>query len=121
MSRSNTLTSNFDEGDEDAQFGRVYQRLRNACDSCNISIPQITQLLKEQLDVLRRELDVEHPRMRALADLIEKSNEVQQMTMPLARRLSQMQPQDSYTRGQPEFWQHCMGFIKVGFPIMFVY
>ncbi|KAH7085090.1 RAM signaling pathway protein-domain-containing protein [Paraphoma chrysanthemicola] len=112
MSRSNTLTSSFDEGDEDTQFGRVYQRLRNACDSCNTSIPQITQLLKEQLDNLRRELDLEHPRIRALAGLIEKSNEVQQMTIPLARRLAQMQPQDSYTRGQPEFWQHCMGFIK---------
>jgi hypothetical protein len=113
MSRSNTMTSNFDEGDEDTQFGRVYQKLRNACDSCNTSIPQITQLLKEQLDILRRELDVEHPRIRALIDLIEKSNEVQQVTIPLARRLYQMQPQDSYTRGQPEFWQHCMGFIKV--------
>jgi hypothetical protein len=113
MSRTNTLTSNFDEGDDDTQFGRVYQKLRNACDSCNTSMPQITQLLKEQLETLRRELDLEHPRIRALADLIEKSNEVQQMTIPLARRLSQMQPQDSYTRGQPEFWQHCMGFVKV--------
>jgi hypothetical protein len=120
MSRSNTLTSNFDEGDEDTQFGRVYQRLRNACDSCNTSIPQITQLLKEQLDNLRRELDLEHPRIRALVGLIEKSNEVQQMTIPLARRLAQMQPQDSYTRGQPEFWQHCMGFIKVCLPLRFV-
>jgi len=113
MSRSNTLTSSFDETDEDTQFGRVYQRLRNACDSCNASIPQISQLLKDQLVNLRRELDMEHPRIRALVDLIEKSNEVQQMTLPLARRLGQMQPQDSYTRDQPEFWQHCMGFIKV--------
>jgi hypothetical protein len=113
MSRTNTLTSNFDEGDDDAQFGRVYQKLRYACDSCNTSIPQITQLLKELLESLRRELDLEHPRIRALVDLIEKSNEVQQMTIPLARRLSQMQPQDSYTRGQPEFWQHCMGFVTV--------
>jgi hypothetical protein len=120
MSRSNTMTSNFDESDEDTQFGRVYQRLRNACDSCNTSIPQITQLLKEQLDILRRELDVEHPRIRALVDLIEKSNEVQQVTIPLARRLYQMQPQDSYTRGQPEFWQHCMGFIKVRSTIVHV-
>lgn len=115
MSRSNTLTSAFDESDEDAQFGRLYQKLRHACDSCNISIPQITQLLRDQLDVLRRELDVEHPRVRALAGLIDKSNEVQQMTIPLASRLSQMQLKDSYTRGQPEFWQQCMGFIKVPF------
>jgi hypothetical protein len=115
MSRSNTLTSTFDEPDDDVQFGRVYQKLRHACDSCNISIPQITQLLREQLDVLRRELDVEHPRVRALVSLIDKSNEVQQMTIPLAGRLSKMQLKDSYTRGQPEFWQQCMGFIKVRF------
>jgi hypothetical protein len=120
MSRSSTMTSNFDEGDEDTQFGRVYQKLRNACDSCNASIPQITQLLREQLELLRREIDVEHPRIRALADLIDKSNEVQQVTMPLSRRLYQMQPQDSYTRSQPEFWQHCMGFIKVCLPSVYI-
>ncbi|KAF2833692.1 hypothetical protein CC86DRAFT_365523 [Ophiobolus disseminans] len=112
MSRSNTLTSNFDEGDEDSQFSRVYHKLRNACDSCNTSIPQITQLLKDQLDNLRRELDVDHPRIRALVDLIEKSNEVQQIMVPFSGRLGLMQLQDSYTRGQPEFWQNCMGFIK---------
>jgi hypothetical protein len=114
------MTSNFDEGDEDTQFGRVYQKLRNACDSCNASIPQITQLLREQLELLRREIDVEHPRIRALADLIDKSNEVQQVTIPLSRRLYQMQPQDSYTRSQPEFWQHCMGFIKVCLPSVYI-
>jgi hypothetical protein len=113
MSRSNTMTSNSDDVDDDAQFGRVYQKLRFACDSCNIYVPQITQLLITQLDVLRRELDLEHPRVRALGGLINKSNEVQQMTMPLAVRLSQMQLKDSYTRSQPEFWQQCMSFIKV--------
>ncbi|KAH3970142.1 hypothetical protein HBI49_114050 [Parastagonospora nodorum] len=112
MSRSNTMTSNFDEGDEDTQFGRVYQKLRTACDNCNTSIPQITQLLRDQLEILRRELDMDHPRYRALVDLIEKSNDVQQVTIPLGKRLYLMPPQDSYTRGQPEFWQHCMGFIK---------
>lgn len=113
MSRSNTLTSNFDDVDDDTQFGRVYQKLRNACDSCNSSIPQITRCLKDQLIQLRSELDMDHPRVRALANLIDKSNEVQQMTIPLASRLSQMQLKDSYTRNQPEFWQQCMGFIKV--------
>jgi len=117
MSRTNTMTSNFDEGDEDTQFGRVYQKLRTACDNCNTSIPQITQLLRDQLEILRRELDMDHPRYRALVDLIEKSNDVQQVTIPLGKRLYLMPPQDSYTRGQPEFWQHCMGFVKVCPPI----
>lgn len=115
MSRSNTLNSNFDEADEDAQFDRVYSKLRKASDSCRTSIPQITRLMREQFDLLRRELDSEHPRIKALAGLIDKSNEVQQMTIPLASRLSQMQLKDSYTRNQPEFWQQCMGFIKVCF------
>ncbi|CAO2658768.1 Nn.00g064910.m01.CDS01 [Neocucurbitaria sp. VM-36] len=112
MSRSSTLNSSFDEADEDAQFDRVYSKLRNASDSCRTSIPQITRLMREQFDLLRRDLDSEHPRIKALASLIEKSNEVQQMTIPLASRLSQMQLKDSYTRSQPEFWQQCMGFIK---------
>jgi hypothetical protein len=113
MTRSNTLTSNFDEGDEDVQFDRVYNKLRIASDSCRTSIPQITRLMREHFDVLRRELDSEDPRTKALAGLIDKSNEVQQMTIPLASRLSQMQLKDNYTRSQPEFWQQCMGFIKV--------
>ncbi|KAJ4988171.1 RAM signaling pathway protein [Stagonosporopsis vannaccii] len=112
MTRTNTMTSNFDESDEDTQFDRVYQKLRNASESCRTSIPQITRLLREQFDVLRRDLDSEHPRVKALAGLIDKSNEVQQMTIPLASRLSQMQLKDSYTRNQADFWQQCMGFIK---------
>ena len=118
MSRSNTLNSSFDEADEDAQFDRVYSKLRNASDSCRTSIPQITRLMREQFDLLRRDLDSEHPRIKALAGLIDKSNEVQQMTIPLASHLSQMQLKDSYTRSQPEFWQQCMGFIKVRFPFL---
>ncbi|KAF2127309.1 cell morphogenesis protein-like protein Sog2 [Dothidotthia symphoricarpi CBS 119687] len=112
MTRSNTLMSNFDEIDDDAQFDRVYQKLRNASDSCRASIPQITRLLREHFDLLRRELDSEHPRIKALAGLIDKSNEVQQMTIPLASRLSQMQLKDRDVRNQPDFWLQCMGFIK---------
>ncbi|KAL6707211.1 RAM signaling network component [Coniothyrium glycines] len=112
MSRTSTLNSSFEEADEDAQFDRVYSKLRNASDNCRTSIPHITRLMRAQFDSLRRELDSEHPRIKALASLIDKSNEVQQMTIPLASRLSQMQLKDSYTRSQPEFWQQCMGFIK---------
>lgn len=83
MTRTNTMTSTFEESDEDAQFDRVYQKLRNASESCRTSIPQITRLLRERFDVLRRDLDSDHPRIKALAGLIEKSNEVQQMTIPL--------------------------------------
>jgi hypothetical protein len=113
MTRSNTLTSSFDEADEDAQFDRVYTKLRNASDSCRNSMPTITRMMREQFDGLRRDLDNEDPRVKALANLIDKSNDVSQMTNPLASRLSQMQLKDSYTRNQPEFWQQCMGFIKV--------
>jgi hypothetical protein len=113
MRRSNTLNSSFDEADEDGQFDRIYNKLRNASDSCRNSMPQITRMMREQFDSLRRDWDSEDPRVKALANLIDKSNEVQQMTIPLASRLSQMQLKDSYTRNQPEFWQQCMGFIKV--------
>lgn len=120
MSRTNTLTSSFDEADEDAQFDRIYSKLRMACDNCRNSIPQILRLLKNTYDLLRRDLDSEHPRLKVLGGLIEKSNEVQEMTMPLASRLSQMQLKDSYTRSQPDFWQQCMGFIKVCFTVSHV-
>jgi hypothetical protein len=113
MTRSNTLNSSFDEADEDAQFDRIYAKLRNASDSCRNSMPQITRMMREHFDNLRRDLETEDPRVKTLAGLIDKSNEVQQMTIPLASRLSQMQLKDSVTRNQPEFWQQCMGFIKV--------
>ncbi|KAH6639720.1 RAM signaling pathway protein-domain-containing protein [Boeremia exigua] len=112
MTRSNTMNSSFDESDEDAQFDKVYQKLKHASESCRAAIPQATRLLREQFDALRRDLDNDHPRIKALASLIDKSNEVQQMTIPLANRLSQMQLKDSYTRNQTDFWQQCMGFIK---------
>ncbi|RMZ69438.1 adenylate cyclase [Pyrenophora seminiperda CCB06] len=116
MTRTNTMnstmTSNFDEADEDVQFDRVYTKLRNASDGCRTSMTQITRMMREQFDSLRRDLDNEDPRVKALASLIDKSNEAQQMAIPLSSRLSQMQLKDSYTRNQPEFWQQCMGFIK---------
>ncbi|EMD60124.1 hypothetical protein GGP41_009521 [Bipolaris sorokiniana] len=112
MTRSNTLTSSFDETDEDAQFDRIYTKLRNASEGCRNSMAQITRMMREQFDSLRRDLDSEDPRIKALANLIDKSNEVQQMANPLAIRLSQMQLKDNYTRDQPEFWQQCMGFVK---------
>ncbi|KAL7776644.1 hypothetical protein CFE70_007062 [Pyrenophora teres f. teres 0-1] len=119
MTRTNTMTStmtsNFDEADEDAQFDRVYTKLRNASDGCRTSMTQITRMMREQFDSLRRDLDNEDPRVKALASLIDKSNEAQQVAIPLSSRLSQMQLKDSYTRNQPEFWQQCMGFIKFRF------
>lgn len=113
MSRTNTLTSSFDELDEDTYFDRIYGRLRIACDTCRNHIPQISMLLKKNFGILRRELDNDDPKIKVLAGLIEKSNFVQETTAPLAQRLSQMQLKDSYSRSQPVFWQLCMSFIKV--------
>ncbi|KAF2872433.1 RAM signaling pathway protein-domain-containing protein [Massariosphaeria phaeospora] len=110
--RTNVLTTSFDEADEDAQFDRVYSKLRIACDACRTSIPQIAKLLKNRFEVLRREIDSEHPRLKVLAALVDKCTEVQEMTMPLSNRLSQMQLKDSYTRSLPDFWLQCMSFIK---------
>ncbi|KAF2471512.1 uncharacterized protein BDR25DRAFT_333664 [Lindgomyces ingoldianus] len=112
MSRTNTLTSSFDEADEDAQFDRIYGKLRAACDSCRNYMPQISRLLKNNFEALRRDWDPDDPKIKVLLNLIEKSNHVEEKTFPLAKRLSQMQLKDSYTRSQPEFWQQCMGFIK---------
>jgi Leucine-rich repeat (LRR) protein len=113
MSRTNTLTSTFDEHDEDVYFERVYSKLRNACDTCRNYIPQILRLLKNNFDILRRELDSDDPKIKVLAGLIDKSNFVLDATATLASRLSQVQLKDSYSRSQPVFWQQCMSFIKV--------
>ncbi|KAF2013774.1 hypothetical protein BU24DRAFT_350289 [Aaosphaeria arxii CBS 175.79] len=112
ITRTNTLTSSFDEAEEDAQFERVYSKLRNACDTCRNHIPQISRLLKGNFELLRRELDSDDPKIKVLAGLIEKSNMVQEATSPLAQALSQMQLKDRYTRSQPVLWQQCMNFIK---------
>lgn len=117
ISRTNTLTSSFDEADEDAQFERIYNKLKLACDACRASIPRIEGLLRTTYEQLRKDLDSEHPRVKVLLGLIDKSHEVQEMCAPLADRLQQMQFKDSYTRSQPSFWQHCMGFIKVCFTV----
>ncbi|KAF2280625.1 cell morphogenesis protein-like protein Sog2 [Westerdykella ornata] len=112
MSRSNTLNGTLDEQDEDIYFERVYDKLKLACDACANTIPIITRSLEEKFEVLRRDLDIDDPKLKVLAGLVEKSNLVQDSMEPLARRLSQMQLKDSYSRSQPVFWQLCMAFIK---------
>lgn len=119
MARSNTLNGTLDEQDEDIYFERVYDKLKVACDACANSIPGITRSLEDKFEVLRRDLDIDDPKLKVLASLIEKSNLVQNSMEPLARRLSQMQLKDSYSRSQPVFWQLCMAFIKVRFTVPF--
>jgi hypothetical protein len=116
MSRANTLTSTFDEHDEDALFERIYAKLKNACDSCSVHIPEISQILKSKFATLRRELDSDDPKIKVLAGLIEKCDLVLESIYSLGHRLSQVQLKDSQIRGQPAFWQQCMSFIKVSFP-----
>lgn len=115
MSRTNTLTSTFEEADDDAQFERIYSKVRTACENCQSSIPRILATLKITYEQMRKDFDSEHPRLKALAGLIEKSYDVQQTSAPLYERLDRMQLGDSDSRDQPEFWQQCMGFIKVRF------
>jgi hypothetical protein len=117
MSRTNTLTSSFDEMDEDLHFDRIYGKLRTACEACRNHIPQISRLLKSNFESLRRELDSDDPKIKVLAGLIDQCNFVQETSAPLAQRLSQMQLKDSYSRSQPVFWQQCMSFIKVCFTV----
>lgn len=112
MSRTNTLTSTFEEADDDAQFERIYSKVRTACENCQSSIPRILATLKITYEQMRKDFDSEHPRLKALAGLIEKSYDVQQTSTPLYERLNRMQLGDSDSRDQPEFWQQCMGFIK---------
>jgi hypothetical protein len=115
MSRANTLTSTFDEHDEDVHFERIYAKLRTACDNCSMHIPEISQILKAKFDTLRRELDSDDPKIKVLAGLIDKCNLVMESIHALGQRLSQVQLKDSQSRGQPAFWQQCMSFIKVRF------
>ncbi|CAI6338588.1 unnamed protein product [Periconia digitata] len=112
MSRTNTLTSTFEQADDDAQFERIYSKVRMACENCQTSIPRILGTLRATYEQLRRDFDSEHPRLKALASMIERSYDVQQTSAPLYDRLNRMQLGDSDSRDQPEFWQQCMGFIK---------
>lgn len=113
ITRSNTLTSTFEEADDDAQFERIYAKVRLACEDCQSSIPRILGTLRITYEQLRKDYDSEYPLLKALGGLIEKSFDVQQTSAPLYDRLNRMQLGDSDARDQPEFWQQCMGFIKV--------
>lgn len=115
MSRANTLTSTFDEHDEDVHFERIYAKLRNACDSCSAHIPEISQILRLKFETLRRELDSDDPKLKVLMGLIDKCALVMESIHALGQRLSQVQLKDSHSRCQPGFWQQCMSFIKVRF------
>lgn len=113
MSRTNTLTSTYEEPDEDSRFARIFDKLKVACESCDASIPQIIDRLTNAHKQMSKEWDSEDPKLKVLGGLIEKSHYVQHMSSPLSERLRYMQFGDHYVRNQPEFWQQCMGFIKV--------
>ncbi|KAF9738500.1 RAM signaling pathway protein [Paraphaeosphaeria minitans] len=112
MSRTNTLTSNYEDADEESRFARIFDKLKAACENCESSIPQIMDRLTTKHRQLSKELDPEDPRLKVLGSLIEKSHEVQHISSRLWDRLRYMQFGDHYVRNQPDFWQQCMGLIK---------
>jgi hypothetical protein len=120
MSRTNTLTSNYEEADEDSRFARIFDKLKAACENCEASIPQIIDRLTNTHRQLAKELDSEDPRLKVLGSLVEKSHEVQHISSRLWDRLRYMQFGDHYVRNQPDFWQQCMSLIKVRFAILSV-
>lgn len=120
MSRTNTLTSNYEDADEDSRFARIFDKLKTACENCESSIPQIMDRLTTKHRQLSKELDSEDPRLKVLGSLIEKSHEVQHISGRLWDRLRYMQFGDQYVRNQPDFWQQCMGLIKVRLSIQYV-
>ncbi|KAF1973203.1 cell morphogenesis protein-like protein Sog2 [Bimuria novae-zelandiae CBS 107.79] len=112
MSRSNTLTSTYEDADEDNRFARIFDKLKAACENCDSSIPQIIDRLTHTHQQLARELDSEDPRLKVLGSLIEKSHHVQTTSSPLSYSLRHMQFGDHHVRNQPDFWQKCMTLIK---------
>jgi RAM signalling pathway protein len=114
VSRTNTMQSTFDDPDEEAQFERIYIKLRTACDFSMENIPHIQRHLRKAYELEKREFDSEDPKMKVLANLIEKSDFVYSMAWALTKRLSQIKLKDPIARSQHDFWQQCTTYIKVG-------
>jgi hypothetical protein len=78
------------------------------------NIPHIQRHLRKAYELEKREFDSEDPKMKVLANLIEKSDFVYSMAWALTKRLSQIKLKDPIARSQHDFWQQCTTYIKVG-------
>lgn len=112
MPRTNTIQATFDDPDEDAQFERIYIKLKRACDQSMDILPRILGYFRRTYEMEKRELDSEDPKMKVLINLIEKSDFVNNMAFNLAKRLSQIKLKDPVARNQQDFWQQCTTYIK---------
>ncbi|OCL13312.1 hypothetical protein AOQ84DRAFT_283395 [Glonium stellatum] len=112
VSRTNTMQSTFDDPDEEAQFERIYIKLRTACEYSMENIPHIQRHLRKTYELEKREFDSEDPKMKVLGNLIEKSDFVYSMAWALTKRLSQIKLKDPVARSQHDFWQQCTTYIK---------
>ncbi|KAF2809598.1 uncharacterized protein BDZ99DRAFT_443981 [Mytilinidion resinicola] len=107
ISRTNTMQSSFDDPDEEAQFDRIYIKLKTACDQCLKNVPQILRSFRRTYETERSRLDSEDLKMKVLMKLIETAESVVGVARTLSERLSEIKLKDAVARSQRDFWQQC--------------
>ncbi|EMC97600.1 hypothetical protein BAUCODRAFT_122033 [Baudoinia panamericana UAMH 10762] len=109
-SRSNTMRSVFDYGENDEQFDHIYLKLQSACDLARKSLPHCrTEFVtrKESADTAGQPRAAHH---WALA--ISKCDAVIAANTLLHNRLKVVKVKDPGVRNQKDFWQLCDAFVQ---------
>lgn len=111
LSRSNTMRSTMDESDRDAQFDRIFLKLKQACDMAGQALPSCRTEAAARMQTAQAE---GQSRMTARwKTILTKCDTAIANNKALKGRLDTVKVNDPGVRYSREFWMYCDGFVHV--------
>lgn len=98
---------------EEMQFEKIFLKLRSATATTQDNLIPCRQHFVKVKQGAEMEFDPSDSRLRLLANIVQKTEVVLDVTRRLSLRLSAIKLRDPYARNQQEFWSHCHTYAKV--------
>ena len=111
MSRTNTMRSMIDVGENDEQFDRIFLKLKQACDQAAQALPHLRTEFNGRRDSAQSAGQRNH--LQQWTTALKKCEVVITNNKALKKRLEMVKVNDPGVRYQRDFWQLCDAFVHV--------
>ncbi|KAF2759642.1 hypothetical protein EJ05DRAFT_526363 [Pseudovirgaria hyperparasitica] len=113
LSTRNTAYQNDHEANEETSFEKIFLKLKTATERITRILPNYRHLFHKHRIASESEMIPPVAKIRVLAELVQKSDDILSVTDMLNRRMSAIKLRDVLARNQPDFWQQATGFCKM--------
>ena len=116
VSRTNTMRSMIDAGENDEQFEHIFLKLKHACDLAAHALPHCRAEFSTRRDIAQSAGQRSH--LQLWTNAVKKCELAILNNKALKKRLELVKASDLGVKYQRDFWQLCDGFVHVGHLIL---